>query len=139
MPAVGCIFAIEPIATQSWPVGSKSIGPTALPDKYRYGQLMIDVSAITDMTTDLNFNVEISLDNGVNWVPVGGVGLNFPASGYSRVGGVLVDSGGNPVRVISMAQRFPAPASLVRQIRGTANFSNNASAPQTFGMTLVIW
>jgi hypothetical protein len=100
---------------------------------------MIDVSAIDDMTTNISFNVEISLDNGVNWNPVGGVGLNFSTSGYSRVGGVLVDSGGNPVRVVSMSQRFPAPASLVRQIRGTATFSNQTSTQQTFGMTLVIW
>jgi hypothetical protein len=138
MPAIGCIFAQAVVATQAWPNGTQTIGPVSLPDKYRYGQIMIDVSAITDMTANLSFSIDISQD-GTNWVTVGGIGLDFSVSGYSVNGGVLVDSVGNPVRVASMSLRFPAPILTTRQIRGTASYSNAGNTSQTFGMTLVIW
>lgn len=137
--AIGCISASEVFATQSWPNGTKVLGPVALPNKFRGGQIFVDVSQLNDLTTVLDFSIEMSLDGGANFVPVAGVGLDLAKSGYSLNGGVLVDGNGAAVRIFGMSMRFPEPANLLRQIRGVFNFSNALGTPQVLGMTVVIW
>ena len=132
---VGCISAVVAFPTQAWGAGSKTVGPVALPDKYRYGILLIDLTQITDLLCDITIAVEQSMDGGVNWNSVGGWRLSLPISGYTINGGVLMDGNGDPVRITGQSLRFPASVSLTRQLRATATLSTSA----TVGCTMAIW
>jgi hypothetical protein len=139
MATIGCVNATEVFATQSYAVGSKTLGPVALPDKFRYGQMLVDVSAITDLTTVINVTLEGSTDGGQSWASILGWGLDFTVAGYTVNGGVLVDGLGQPIRITGSSLRFPNPISTTRQIRGVCSFDNATHQPQTLGMTMVIW
>lgn len=132
---IGCITASPIFATQSWPSGVKTLGPVALPDKYRNGQIFIDLSQLTNLLAKLDVLVEMSMD-GVIFAPVVGFSLDLPNSGLSMpTPPGVVDSSGASVRVSGVSLSFPQPISTVRQVRGTITLS----VPAVIGMTLVIW
>lgn len=130
---IGCITATPLFATQLWQAGTKNLGPVALPDKYRGGMILIDVSQLTNLLAVLTVTVQITLD-GQNYLDAGGFELSLPDSGYALSPG-LVDSVGDPVRVSGMSLRFPQSSLLTRQIKATASLSS----PAVVGMTMVIW
>ncbi len=131
---IGCISASPVFATQLWGAGQKVLGPVDLPDKFRGGMLLLDLTGITELLASIDTLVEVSMD-GVNFVPVGGFGLDLPTSGYAINAGVLVDALGVPVRIAGFPMKFPQAALLTRKLRGTATLS----VPAIVGMTLVIW
>ncbi len=131
---VGCISATPLFATQSWPAGTMILGPAVLPDRFRYGMILVDLSQLTDLTSKIDVLVQISED-GVNFGPLSGWGLDLPNSGFTLPGGVLTDASGNPVRITGMSLRFPPASNLLRQIQGTIVLSQ----PAVVGMTIAIW
>ena len=131
---IGCASVSPVFATQSWPAGTKNLGPVDLPDKFRGGELLLDVTQVTDLLAVIEVLLEVSLD-GVNFVPVGGFQLSLPQSGYQIVGGQLLDGAGEPVRIAGFPVKFPSAGLLTRKMRGTATLSQ----PAVVGMTLVIW
>lgn len=130
---IGCITATPLFATQLWQAGTKPLGPVVLPDKYRGGMILIDVSQLTNLLAVLTVNIQVTQD-GQNYVEAGGFELSLPNSGYTLSPG-LVDQVGDPVRVTGMNLRFPESSLLTRQIKGTVSLS----APAVIGMTMVIW
>jgi len=132
---LGCVFGQEVFPTQLWQAGIKNLGPVVLPDKFRGGLVLVDVSQMDDLTAVLDFNLEVSLDGGANFTPIGGVGLDLSKSGYSVNAGVLRDGGGNAVRVYGATFKFPEPGNLTRQVKGQLSLS----VAQILGMTMVIW
>jgi hypothetical protein len=132
---IGCISAQVAFATQAWPAGSKTVGPVSIGNAYRHGELLIDVSGLTDLTSSISVTIDLSFDGGATFTTVGGWGLDLPTSGYTLPGGVLTDSNGDPVRVTSAALKFPQASSIQRQIRATATLTT----PATVGCTVVIW
>lgn len=130
---VGCITATPLFATQLWPAVPKNLGPVALPDKYRGGMILIDVSQLTNLLAILTVNVQVTLD-GQNFIDAGAFELSLPDSGYTLSPG-LTDSAGDPVRIAGMSLRFPESSLLTRQIKATVTLS----APAIIGMTMVIW
>ena len=91
------------------------------------------------MTTVLSLSLDVSLDNGSTFVNSGIVGLDFPTSGYSIAGGILVDSSGQPVRVFGQGVRFPDALNANRRLKPTMTFSNQQNAAQTFSCSVVIY
>lgn len=131
---IGCASVSPVFATQQWPAGQKLLGPVDLPNKFRGGELLLDVTQVTDLLASIDVLLEVSLD-GVNYVPVGGFGLSLPQSGYQIVGGELLEGNGEPVRIAGFPVKFPQAGLLTRKMRGSATLS----APAIVGMTLVIW
>lgn len=132
---VGCVSAVVAFATQAWPAGSKTVGPVAIADKFRYGWLLVDLTALTTLTCSIQVTMDLSMDGGATWTGIGGWGLNVPMSGYALVGGVLVDAANQPIRITGASMRLPDASSVLRQVRATASLST----PATVGCTLVIW
>lgn len=132
---IGCVVGNEVLATQLWPTGVKNLGPIALPDKFRGGLVLVDVSQVVDLSAIFSFAMEMSFDGGANFTPLFSVGLSLPDSGYSLIGGVLADGAGVPVRVYGSSFKFPQPGSVTRQIRGQLSLS----APAILGMTVVAY
>jgi hypothetical protein len=140
---IGCFTADEILPKQSRPVGSNVIGPAsgiALPDRFSRGLVLIDIQSVTNLQTVLQLTLEVSLDGGSTFTVAGIVGLNFAQSGYSINGnGILVSSGGEPVRVFGQPVRFPSALSLTRRVRVTASMSNPQNQNQTVGVSVVIY
>jgi hypothetical protein len=133
--SIGCISASQVFATQSWPAGTKQIGPVALPDKFSHGQLLVDLTQVTDLLATMTVNIQMSND-GVTFFDVFGFGLSLPNSGYTLgAGGGVLDSSGNPIRIVAGGMKFPPSILTTRQVQGTIVLDN----PATIGMTVVIY
>jgi hypothetical protein len=140
---IGCLTADEILVKQSRPVGSAVVGPAngiLLPNRFSRGLVLIDIQSITNLQTVLQLTLEVSLDGGTTFVTAGIVGLDFARSGYSINGSsILVDSGGEPVRVFGQSVRFPNALSTTRRVRVTASMNNPQNANQIVGVSIVVY
>lgn len=132
--SIGCASVSPVFATLPWPAGSKVLGPVVLPDRFRGGMLLVDLTQIADLLASISVVMELSMD-GLTFSSVGGFGIDLPNSGYSVGLNGLVDANGDPVRIAGFPVRFPQAGLITRQLRGTATLSQ----PAVVGMTLVIW
>ena len=107
----------------------------ALPDQYSYGWVLLDLSAVTDLTAALTINVDLSFDGGQTWGSIGGWGLDLAVSGFTIQGGHVVDATGTPLRISGMSVRLTQRENANRQVRMQVALSQ----PCAVGMTVVIW
>jgi hypothetical protein len=133
---VGLIQAQIALATQSYPAGSRTLGPIAIPAGLRYGNILIDLTQTNELVATIGITVDVSFDNGVTFpFSSGGAGLSLPNSGYTISGGTLIDPNNVPVRLFWSSIRLPDPGNAARQVQAT--FSTDL--PVIAGATVGLW
>lgn len=129
------LFSSQVMApTQSRGAGTFTLGPFSIPANVRYGAVAIDVSQQPDLTPNITLTVDTSAD-GINFTTLGTIGLNLPQSGYSILGGIIVDGNGTPVLNAWTSLKFPPPNLPNRAVRFTLVVDN----PATLGASVAIW
>lgn len=137
---VGSLVANELVTIAPHSAGTLNFGPQPVPAGFTVLSIIFDLRQVDTLTASFTANVEISFDDGQNWVFAGGSGLNLAVSGYVLNGGVLTRSasdlfGPGPVRIFGKQIMLKQSHLTTRQIRGTVS----ATEALTSGVTLVAW
>lgn len=134
---VGSLVANELVPIASHAAGSLNFGPLNIPQGFTVLMIAFDLRQVDSLTATFSSTVELSLDNGANWIAAGGNALNLAQSGYVLNGGVLTRSnvdpmGPGPVRMFAKQIILKNSDLTTRQVRGTLSVTEALISGVTF-------
>jgi len=109
----------------TYPVGSRTLGPAAIPTGVTSASLALDGTAMTNAALSLSLTLDLSLDGGVTWASTSPSQATdpFPVNVPDMRGGQLDRTGAARATYYISVWGIPAPTNPNRQVRAQVTIS----------------